>query len=414
MQRLRSNSSESSSEELQIQDGPCWSRFRKRIFITATAVILGILITALAVPLSKATSSKSTWLSWRERVHDTGVPRILLWTPAAAQRGTFGPVKYFTGSWPFNCTSFFNNETITCELTTDHGRTNDSDALVFFGDSITAPLLPLFRRAEQMWVFWATADLPPREAHENLSQILGLFNWTMGRRKDADVTIAYKTWECYGADEDDNSTRHATEIEHKGYAAWIVGECEQWSFIDASKEFMDNGVRRGQWDASIPVHLVLDCGSKHCGSRWNCVRDIAQKYHFIIVSDMPECYQSVSEIVYDAFKYDVVPVILTTEASLDFPPMSVISFSTKRNPGELASYLRLLLKFPQLYRQYFEWKYQCNVEPPRVDGLCPLCGALYDKQPRKSRTTSVLDWWQKPKDCKNRLLPILKNASFIN
>ncbi|KAL1476761.1 hypothetical protein MTO96_036259 [Rhipicephalus appendiculatus] len=205
-----------------------------------------------------------------------------------------------------------------------HNRTRDSDALVFYGENITATLLPKCRSAGQMWVFWATADLPPTESRQNLSRISGLFNWTMGRRNDADVMVAYKTWHCESADRKDRNQEkmeaHMQKRKYRKDAAWIVGECEREMFINASRDTMGNLARDHERERAIRVHLITACGSRHCGSRRDCVRYIAQKYHFIIVSDAPECFQNASELIYDAFEHNVVPVVLEAEASLQFPP----------------------------------------------------------------------------------------------
>ncbi|KAH6919752.1 hypothetical protein HPB50_029260 [Hyalomma asiaticum] len=425
MQRLPSSSSSSSNEEFVTGDGGRWRRFKTGIFIAVAVVILSTFIAALAVPLKKAASSvedgveapKSTPLPWRERQHESRVPRILLWTSPVAQPATkvhaSHPVPHFAGSWMFRCPLPLK-ETVTCELTMEHDRTNESDALVFLGENITASLLPQFRTARQLWVFAAAADLPPPGVHKRLSQISGIFNWTMGRRVGADITVAYRTYECIGSDEDIRTHKDTELHKHKRHAAWIVGNCEHKSFTNARRHFMGNSVTGRQRRGAIHVHLLQACGINECGSRRNCVRRIAQKYHFIIVSRVPECFQSASEIVYEAFAYNVVPVLLETETSVDFPPKSVISFSTMPNPGELAAYLRLLILFPPLYRQYFEWKRECTVKPPMTGGLCSLCGALHEKPLRRSRVNSVLEWWEQPRHCMHNLSAILKNSSFMN
>ncbi|KAL1476757.1 hypothetical protein MTO96_036255, partial [Rhipicephalus appendiculatus] len=328
------------------------------------------------------------------------VPLILLWSPLAAPSAAVevdASQPYFGIPRAFNCASN-SREEVSCKVTMQHSLTNDSDALVFYGETITASLLPKCRSAGQMWVFWATADLPPTESHENLSRISGLFNWTMGRRNDADVMVAYKTWHCGSADRKDRNQEkmeaHMQKRKYRKDAAWIVGECEREMFINASRDTMGNLARDHERERAIRIHLLTACGSHHCGSRRDCVR-------------MPP------ELIYDAFEHNVVPVVLEAEASLQFPPKSVISSSTMRDPGELAAYLRTLIDNPKLYDRYFAWKDECAVAPPTVDGLCALCGALHEKPLRGRRHSNVLDWWKQPKNCTDTLSSILSESFFV-
>ncbi|KAL3198942.1 hypothetical protein MRX96_001518 [Rhipicephalus microplus] len=338
---------------------------------------------------------------------------------AAAESDAPQPDIYFGSSLArvFNC-AWNPGEEVSCEVTMHHSRVNDSDALVFYGESITASLLPKHRRTGQMWVFWATTDQPSSELHENISPISGLFNWTMGRRNDADVIVAYKTWYCGNAVRKDRNQEkmeaHMQKRKHRKDAAWIVGECERETFVNVSRNSMSNLATDHERERAIRVHLLTACGSKQCGSRRDCVRYIAQRYHFIVVSNMPECFQNASELIYDAFEHNVVPVVLEAEASLEFPPKSVISSSTMRGPGELAAYLRALIDNPKLYDYHFAWKDNCTVTPPVADGLCALCGALHEKPLRERHHSNVLDWWKRPKNCTDTLFSILSESFFVN
>ncbi|KAH8041832.1 hypothetical protein HPB51_018626 [Rhipicephalus microplus] len=239
MTRLRHSLSPSSSIVFLNKSGHRRPRLRKQTCITIAVITLSILLTtALIVQQRKAPlvvedcveAHMLRWLPWNQRANDSKFPRILLWSPAVAssvEPDASQPVIYFGNSRAFKCASNLG-EAVACEVTMQHRRTTDSDALVFYGESITALLLPKCRSAEQMCVFWVTADLPPPKSHDNLSPISGLFNWTMGRRNDADVMVAYKTWHYeYGIRKYRNHGKMEAHMHKRKYredAAWIVGE----------------------------------------------------------------------------------------------------------------------------------------------------------------------------------------------
>ncbi|KAL1484346.1 hypothetical protein MTO96_011366 [Rhipicephalus appendiculatus] len=419
MMRLRRSSSPGCSADRVVQSDSRWYRSRKGILIASAVITLIIAITAVIIALRKAPSGEtstaiptSAWLPWSQRFNDSRVPRILLWDPAGAppalERAASQPVTHLRSSRALHCILGSGKE-LACEVTMQHRRVQESDALVFYGENITASLLPDFRNPGQMWVFWATTQFPPPLSHDDLLQIEGLFNWTMGRRDDADVTVSYQTWRCGRSGRFDlnrgKQNANTQKWKYRKDAAWIVGHCERKTFIKVSHSFMAHSVESHETKGAIRVHSFPACGISHCGSRRECVRYIAQNYHFIIVSDIPECFQSASDLIYEAFEYNVVPVVLEAKPSLALPRKSVISSSTMRHPGELAAYLRTLIDNPKLYNQYFAWKDKCAVAPGTVDGLCFLCGALHEKPLRGRRHDSVLDWWKQPRNCSHSLSP---------
>lgn len=427
MMRLRRSSSPSGSTASEVHSGRHSWRSSKSIFIASAVLTLMIVVAIVIAVVTQAWSAKtsasiptSAWLPWTERVNDSRLPRILLWESAAAPEilgaNTSQAVIHLKSSGTLHCI-LGSTEDNVCAVTTQHRRAQESDALLFHGENITASLLPTFRSPGQLWVFWATTHFPPALSYDNLSKISGLFNWTMGRRDDADVTIPYKTWRCGGRGQV-NRSREKQEVntqkwQYRKDAAWITGYCERKTLFKVSDSLKAHSIGNRESNGAIRVHSFPACGISHCGSRRECVRYIAQHYHFIIVSGIPECFQSAADLVYDAFEHNVVPVVLQAKSWNKFPRKSIISSSTMRNPGELAAYLRTLIDNPKLYNQYFAWKNTCKVAEPRSDSLCHLCRALHGK-PFRGRHSNVLDWWRQPRNCTHALSPILKTSLFVH
>ncbi|KAH6933757.1 hypothetical protein HPB50_018004 [Hyalomma asiaticum] len=307
---------------------------------------------ALPTHLKKAASM----VPWRDRKRDDGFPRILIWNETA-----------FSEWWKRG--------------------------------------MPQLRSDDQFWVFWATSGLLPEGyfAHESHSLPFNasIFNWTMAYMDDADIALSYDTWRCHfdGAAKEHSDTINPAKRKD---VAWMVGDCELHRFSKFAHSHLEKQALKGNSLAGTgSVRIIPACGKHHCSSPHECVADVAKNYNFLIVSLDPDCFQSPYELIYEAFQYTVVPVVLAPpNTTLNIPAHSVVLSSELRGPGDLAARLRDIRNDRALYESYFAWKRKCSWKPSESE-LCPLCRALW-KTPAHYRHThpDVRGWWARNSMCK--------------
>lgn len=391
-----------------------WFERRKSRFCLLAIICLIVVAAIVATVITIIESLKPTpatpipqppWLPWRNRTDDNGLPRLLLWNPRVRREHPLSKrVGADAATWnaTIQC-QVDGRDAEVCEITNKRRRLERSDAVVFYAELFDQYDLPGKRAAPQMWVFWARAHLPPmgkggRFTNSSLSLplVTHLFNWTMGRREDADVAVPYEKWRCDASAEEHQQSR-LTEQPRRD-AAWLVDDCEENRF---ESEVLHRTV---DGEGTVHIRLFPACGASECGSPSECIGYIAQQYHFLVVSLEPVCFQSAYELIYDAFEYDVVPVVLTPPgATLDLPEHSVVSSAELHGKGELAKYLRSLLDDPAKYNSYFAWKRNCSVVPAG-DLLCPLCHALWETPVRRRPHPNVLEWWTRRTNCRDEPL----------
>ncbi|KAL3181583.1 hypothetical protein MRX96_036700 [Rhipicephalus microplus] len=239
-----------------------------------------------------------------------------------------------------------------------------------------------------------------------------LFNWTMAHREDAVVRIVHKSFVPGSPAAADmpssifNQSRRSA-MKKRLDAAWIASTCE----LEKLKEELqsrrrDNDLVNDFGDVhdldgmtQTVLQVLPDCGSSQCKSPTDCIAQIAKKFKFLVVASTPACFDSVDELVYEAFKHDIIPVVLASpNITPIFPPKSVISTTDK--PGHLQAVLRALLNDAEMYESYFNWKQKFRVVTLEHE-LCPLCQAIQE-QPALQASPSLdyREWWERRIRCR--------------
>lgn len=374
------------------------------IVVIFVAAIVAPVITVLQSqkPTAVTPVPQPPWLPWRNRTDDNGLPRILLWNTLAQRKRSLSQ-RIGAAAWntTMQCESYAADE--GCEVTNNRHLLERSDAIVFYAESLNRHDMPGSRAAPQMWVFWARSHLPPMDTAEwhlnsslSLPQVAHLFNWTTGHREDSDVVIPYGDVRCDSSFGKRHSRRSRQQPRRE--AAWLVDDCEWNRFKTEASNASAND------EGIIHIRLFPSCGASDCGTPSECVRYIARRYDFIVVSLEPICFLSADELIYEAFNYDVVPVVLTPPgATLSLPDHSVVSSAELYGERELAKYLRSLLDDPKKYESYFAWKERCSVVV-LSDLLCPLCHALRETPVHRRTHSDVLEWWTRRTNCQGEPL----------
>lgn len=385
----------------------------KYTFLASLMVFIALIYPALTLyrSLSQADSHAAQptrpsdtqiWRPWRERKGDDGLPRILLWNQTGLDNW-----------WLLHkavCTTE-GEHSVTCDVIEDRYLLMSSDAVVFRAEHFESLGIPHVRSPFQFWVFWAKShslpqgDSPHGNGSRLLSRVADTFNWTMAYRDDADIVVSYDKWRCDSAESAMQPSDTVIPKKRKG-VAWIVGGCEQRRFLEQvpwSREKQDS--TQSSSDDTMSIRLFPACGKDKCSSPRECIPRIAKNYHFVVVSLKSDCFQSPYELIYDAFKYNLIPVVLAPpNATLQVPEKSVVSTSHLHKPGELATHLRQLLNDRTSYESYFAWKQNCSLTRSE-DELCPLCHALWETPAHyQHRHPDVQEWWTKSLKCVNESL----------
>ncbi|XP_065287771.1 uncharacterized protein [Dermacentor albipictus] len=450
-----------SATVLQYQQTKC----QAVIYGAVCCTICGLFsLTFLGTPGPRATAPTPTillqqpWNPWPVRVDDLLVPRIMVWIgrssePAADPR-VVKPATVMAGPRA----SISNQKRIACRLidhrdddllehectvTYDQRLVMESDAIVFPADSVNINFLPTQRAIPQLWVLWARkapaldigalaeGHFGKRESSSsNSDESLALFNWTMGSREDAHVNVKYKSFRPRSPAAHHsplppgrlNASERSAMLKTRGDAAWIAADCEQEMFEEERQKWMvsvnDCSVHNCVFTyvaRSLEMHVMPSCGASYCESLADCVAYVARHFNFIIVTETPACFQSADELIYEAFKHDLVPIMIkplpsylhmlrrgrapvSQELRRQLPPHSVVSGAEMR-PGHLSDYLRYLLNHPAAYEEYFAWKRNFTVTT-LDDDLCPMCVALHDLHKGKVPTgRDVREWWRLRAKC---------------
>ncbi|KAH7983738.1 hypothetical protein HPB52_014041 [Rhipicephalus sanguineus] len=70
-----------------------------------------------------------------------------------------------------------------------------------------------------------------------------------------------------------------------------------------------------------------------------------------------DCFHSPYELIYDAFEFDVVPVLLASHhETVSYPWLSVVHSVEFDGLGNMVAYLRFLESSPVAYENYLAWK----------------------------------------------------------
>lgn len=318
-------------------------------------------------------------------------PRILLWTEPGQRRSVEGLHLPATGETTLRYCSFpvrdakpeVPVETFPpdCYVTRDRSLFNLSDAVVFDASAVHGTIPPTFRASNQVWVFWTHVGSAPTE--DLGSMTTDAFNWTMGRRMDADVAIPYGNWI---RSEKAASLDFAKGMQTKnGTALFFSSDCDNKEGMKVLTEVMD----------ALKGSTVRGCGASDCGWLQMCLSEYAEHFHFLFVAESSGCYEHPLEAIYDAFRYDLVPVYFGHKSLASLPPHSFVDAFAMLPAQDIVEYLNALVENPDLYSSFFEWKEE-HVLGSR-DDLCYLCDAL--KENRERQTTDVVAWWKKSNLC---------------
>lgn len=327
---------------------------------TLLLLLLGSLASLLYISIS---DQKLSWpTSYPRRCHRN--ISVLLW------HWPFGHSYRLKGN---KCLELYNIS--RCLLTDDTSTFATADVVVFHHQELSRGLvslpLQLDRPASQHWV-WLSMEPPANNA--NLSQLNGLFNWTMTYRRDADIPIPYgKT--VSGAD----TRGFKIPLNRSCLVSWVVSKYlprqARAVFYQTLKQYIPISVY-GNW-------------KKRPLSKQKLLPTIAKCYFYLSFENSVAKDYISEKFWRNALQAGAVPVVLgpsraTYEALA--PPGSFIHVEDFRSPAALAARLKTIAADPQAYGKYFEWRrsHRIKTYTDWRQRLCQICVRYPHLQARKT------------------------------
>ncbi|KAG8200826.1 hypothetical protein JTE90_006405 [Oedothorax gibbosus] len=293
--------------------------------------------------------------------------------------------------------------TSECYVTKDSTKVLKADAVLFHLRDLEVYSLPKRRTPEQVWILYSME--PPWLEIQDLRKFKGIFNWTMSYRRGSDVLMRYGfigrkpsnskvLWKRQKAGLDDDR------------AAWLVSNCR----TDGNREGYVERLRK-----VFPVDVYGGCGKESCrpAETHKCYARLEFRYKFYLAFENAVCRDYVTEKLFNALEYDMVPVVFGgANYSHIVPEGSVINAMDFRSPEHLGRYLWKVSKNDTLYRSFFTWKqhYRSYIQP----WMCDLCSKLHEKRP-VSKQLDLEEWWNEGNSCKrwmNESFEIPKESVF--
>ncbi|KAH9360799.1 hypothetical protein HPB48_002839 [Haemaphysalis longicornis] len=318
--------------------------------------------------------------------------RILMWTGPGRKRRVEGRPLPSTGVLPLRFCLFPERQATpgqpvvevhlsNCYVTSDRSLFERSEAVVFDASDIHAVSPPTFRPPGQVWVFWTHRGSAPMA---NLGTMTTEdFNFTMGRRQDADVFIPFGNWTPVVGKAFPEPARNMHE--RKNNALLFVSDCDSKEGSEELMEVME----------AVGGSTIRNCGVSDGGWLDISLTQSAKDYRFLFVADSSGCYEHPLEAIYDAFRFELVPVYFGSMDLGALPEHSVVRVRYLSPVAEVITQLKGLANDRILYNKYFHWKKTGSVV--QIDDLCFLCGALH--KGIQGRQVDALSWWNKTNVC---------------
>ena len=300
----------------------------------------------------------------KEEVTPPPLKTILFWNTF------FGSINFHfgLGQQPFRDTKCAVSD---CFLTNNRSMFNQSDAIFFAWQNMNTSDLPPYRFAHQRFVYYqmespATTDPRPFLV-PNIRY--NFFNWTMTYRLDSDIynrhsygitipnnrqlPVSYpkvdKGSSALSVVHLQNEQQAAIKLKKK-MVAWFVSHCKTAS---AREKYVE------ELSEYVAVDIYGKCGNLTCpdSQRDQCFDKLKTTYKFYLSFENAFCPDYVTEKLFNALRYDVVPIVMGgADYSKFAPPNSYINVIDFQSPKHLADYLKLLNENDDLYAHYFNWK----------------------------------------------------------
>mmetsp|Transcript_33708 Transcript_33708/g.75680 ORF Transcript_33708/g.75680 Transcript_33708/m.75680 type:complete len:384 (-) Transcript_33708:46-1197(-) len=296
---------------------------------------------------------------------------------------------------------------VACEVTQDDMES--ADVVVWnarwMGPHTTPPALSS-KPAHQKWVFNFDAEAPVyggmKVATRAVEALAPGMDWTFTFKSDSDFFKPY--WALSAPSQlsmtEMQGNSHNWAQNKSKLLLWFVSNCA--------------GKRMNVFTSLaslLPAELVETygrCGKPHpCGrsifNQQECIREVARPFKFYAAFENTRCDGYITEKLWTAFLYDMVPVVWGGLGRADYerliPKDSFIHVDDFNSTTDLAKFLWELDKDDARYNKYFAWKASYHVASGLElfeNSYCELCveASKPSSQQRPSKKFGNLtDWW---------------------
>ncbi|XP_017881592.1 alpha-(1,3)-fucosyltransferase C-like [Ceratina calcarata] len=324
--------------------------------------------------------------------------KILFWNTM------FGDKTFYMGDGDVFLECPVNN----CYATYDRDYVDlvEFDAVLFHANELEISDLPERRSPWQWYVFVNLESPTNRPLINNFYE--DYFNLTMTYRLDSDIT-----WN-YGIVRDANNERIVAPSKNPVWNAFNnqLGEHEK---VEESKNirrktkpivwFVSNCMAesgREKYVNELAKYMQVDvygkCGRMSCPFSKDCFAEVTEPNYFFYLSfENSLCNDYVTEKLYNALRYDVVPIVYSgANYSLFAPPRSYINVLDFDSPRDLAKYLKKLIENPKEYNEFFAWKRYYKIDSGTQQAACDLCKLLHERK-EPQMYNRMTEWYSESK-----------------
>ncbi|XP_063602959.1 alpha-(1,3)-fucosyltransferase C-like [Penaeus indicus] len=302
-----------------------------------------------------------------------------------------------------------------CLITSDEREAESADAVVFTR-STGLNSVPKKRYAHQRYI-WVNHESPVNTPRRFIKKT-HFFNWTNTYHMKSDLFSPYgalvpltekqlpvraptisdsrSTFLKYKHDleagnslEDDSSQDWSAFLRRPQLAAWLVSHCRTHSH-------RERYVKKLQ--TYIPVSVFGRCSRRRCVRSKLCFTSaLAPTYSFYLSFENSICNDYITEKVWNAMQYGLVPVVFGGgNYSAVLPPNSYVD-ANKLKPADLAKLLKSIAASPREYGRYHLWRVYWKVL--QVWPHCELCYKLHNDH-NVSVYSNVNSWWNAAGKCR--------------
>ena len=347
-----------------------------------------------------------------DRVTERSIKKIFVWnSPHRIEVASFGKGQRAfveAGCEVSDCALYANSSRLWSSVVrSDYRLLENFDAILVNVHELPYSFLPpisigRYKRSEEQRFIFFTQESPVSMSL-NLTQLDGLFNWTMSYKMDSDVLLLYGHIEKVDRPSDPVRSMKDVIKRKRKQVAWMVSHCE-------------TSIRREDYVAELQKYIDVDvygkCGKLRCPrneTHWishpKCYKRLATEYKFYLAFENSICNDYVTEKLFSILQHDIVPVVLGgADYTRIAPPHSFIDARQFEGPEQLADYLKRLDTDDDLYAEYFEWKKDYEVEAGFEQmarhAFCDLCSKLHRDESVKYYT-SLAPFWSVETQCSN-------------
>ncbi|CAL1281013.1 unnamed protein product [Larinioides sclopetarius] len=320
-------------------------------------------------------------IAWKPQKIVRESKRILLWT------SFFSTVDWLPSTKELNCS------VQECDVTSNRSLLANSSVVILHWRNINPDDLPSFLTSNEntssplVAVF--NKESPSNTRIENIQGINNKIHLLITYRRDSDF------YAPYGRIEKRKGTFTMPRFNaSKRNVCWLVSNCQTSSsretYVDQLKNFID-------------VDIYGTCGTKTCpyDHAFDCYKMLAEHCKFYLSFENSICKDYVTEKLYYALMFDMVPVVLGGNDYVRYlPHHSFIDVADFQNPKSLAKYLLETAQDEAKYLSYFKWKETHEVSYVPYLWLCDLCEMVHKNDVTTLKPhEDVISWWFKEANC---------------